>query len=75
MAKNQHVIKRSDGWAIRGAGNTRDTVRGIATQKAAEKRAIPLAKRQRGDVIIHRADNGRFGRRNSYGNDPFPPRG
>ncbi|WP_201035697.1 DUF2188 domain-containing protein, partial [Salmonella enterica] len=25
MGKNQHVVKRDDGWAVRGEKNTRDT--------------------------------------------------
>ncbi len=25
--KNQHVVRREDGWAVLGAGNNRDTAR------------------------------------------------
>ena len=25
--KNQHVVRREDGWAVLGAGNSRDTAR------------------------------------------------
>lgn len=42
--KNQHVVKRDDGWAVRS------------------------------EVLIH-GENGRIRERNSYGNDPHPPKG
>lgn len=25
MGKNQHVVKRDNGWAVRGEGNSKDT--------------------------------------------------
>ena len=36
--KNQHVVKRDDGWAVRGAGNQRDTSH-HRTQSEAERAA------------------------------------
>ena len=74
MAKHQHVVKRPDGWAVRGEGNTRDTARGIPTQEQARQRAEQVARNKGSDVIIHRP-NGQIRDRDSYGNDPFPPRG
>ena len=71
---NQHVVKRDDGsWAVRGAGNERDTSR-HNTQADAIERARDIAINQRSEVVIHRR-NGEFRDRNSYGNDPYPPRG
>ena len=40
--KNQHVVKRDDGWAVRGAGNQRDTSH-HRTQSEAERAADPVA--------------------------------
>ena len=37
--KNQHVVKRDDGWAVRGAGNQRDTSH-HRTQSEAERAAL-----------------------------------
>lgn len=72
-AKNQHVVKRSDGWAVRGAGNSRDTSH-HKTQKEAFEAARDIAKNQKSEVLIH-GENGRIRERNTYGNDPHPPKG
>ena len=73
MGKNQHVVKRPDGWAVRGEGNTRDTSH-HATQQDAFEAAREIAINQGSEVFIHRPD-GRIRDRNSYGNDPHPPEG
>ena len=70
--RNQHVVKRDDGWAVRGAGNTRDTSH-HETQAQAIDNAKSIAKNQRSEVVIHRPD-GRIRDKDSYGNDPFPPK-
>jgi Uncharacterized protein conserved in bacteria (DUF2188) len=71
--KNQHVVRRDDQWAVRGAGNSRDTSL-HRTQAAAERAARDIAINQKSEVVIH-GENGRIRARNSYGNDPFPPKG
>lgn len=71
--RNQHVVPRGDGWAVRGAGNSRDTVR-TQTQKEAIERAREIAINQQAEVVIHGA-NGKIREKNSYGNDPYPPKG
>jgi len=70
---NQHVVKREDGWAVRGEGNSRDTSH-HATQKEAQERAKTIALNQQSEVVIHGVD-GKIREKNSYGNDPFPPKG
>ena len=74
MAKrNQHVVPHKDGWAVRGAGSQRaSSVH--KTQKDAIRSARNTALRQRTEVVIHRP-NGQIRDRNSYGNDPYPPKG
>lgn len=74
MGKNQHVTKRPDGkWQVIGEGNSRAT--SIAdTQETARLRAREIAINQKSEVIIHGVD-GRIRAKDSYGNDPFPPRG
>jgi hypothetical protein len=44
------------------------------TQAEAARAARGTAVRERGEVIIHRPD-GRIRDADSYGNDPFPPKG
>jgi len=70
--KNQHVVKHSDGWAVRGAGNSRVT-KVTSTQKEAIKIAEQIARNQKSDTKIHGRD-GKIRAGNSYGNDPFPPK-
>lgn len=70
--KNQHVVPRGDGWAVRGAGNSRDTSH-HDTQALAADRAREIARHQHSEVVIHRPD-GRIRDRDSYGPDPNPPR-
>lgn len=72
--KNQHVVPRQGGgWAVVGAGNTRDTVH-TDTQREAAERAREIATNQGSEVVIHGQD-GKIRERNSYGNDPHPPKG
>lgn len=70
--KNQHVVPHSDGWAVKGAGNSKATAV-YATQREAIARAEAVARRQRADTKIHGVD-GRIRAGNSYGNDLCPPR-
>ena len=74
MNKNQHVTPRPDGrWQVKGAGNSRATVV-TPTQSEAIGKAREIAINQKSEVVIHGA-NGRIREKNSYGNDPFPPKG
>jgi hypothetical protein len=74
VGKNQHVVPHGNSrWAVKGEGNTRAT-RVYDTQKAAIEAARQIARNQMSELIIHAAD-GSIRERNSYGNDPFPPRG
>jgi hypothetical protein len=71
--KNQHVVPHSDGWAVRGAGNERATSV-HTTQQAAIDAARSIARNQSSELLIH-GRNGQIRERDSYGEDPFPPRG
>jgi uncharacterized protein YdaT len=70
--KNQHVVQRDGEWAVHGAGNTRDTSH-HDTQAEAIAAAREIARNQRSEVITHGRD-GRIRSKDSYGNDPNPPR-
>ena len=70
---NQHVVKRDKGWAVKGEGNTKaSSVH--KTQKEAIDAAKLIAQNQRGEVVIH-GTNGKIRAKDSYGNDPHPPKG
>lgn len=74
MAKTtQRVTRRPDGtWQHKGDGNQRAT-RVTDTQKEARDSAIGVAKNQGGEVIVHGVD-GKIRSKDSYGNDPNPPK-
>jgi len=73
MGKNQHVVRRDGGWAVRGEGNTRDTSL-HQTQEQARQAARDIAINQRSEVVIHNRQ-GQIRDKDSYGNDPNPPTG
>ncbi len=73
MGKNQHVVPRQGGWAVQGAGNERATSI-HDTQTEAIDRAREIARNQESELLIHRR-NGQIRARDSYGVDPFPPKG
>ena len=70
--KNQHVVKHSKGWAVKGAGNSKAT-NVFRTQEKAIDRAENIARNQKSDTKIHGRD-GQIRAGNSYGNDPHPPK-
>ncbi len=70
---NPHVVRHPEGgWAVRREGSARVSSR-HTTQQEAISSAIDLAKAIRGEVVIHDR-SGRIRDRDSYGNDPCPPR-
>lgn len=71
--KNQHVVPREGGWAIKGAGSTRAT-RVFSTQREAIQAGREIARRQGSELLIHGRD-GRIREKNTYGKDLFPPKG
>lgn len=73
MGKNQHVVKAPNGWGVRSEHNTRITQK-FDTQKEAIAKAREIAINQKSELFIH-GENGRIRERNSYGNDPYPPKG
>ena len=73
MSKNQHVVPYEGKWGVRGEGNKRVSSK-HGTQAEAIKAARKTAIKHGSEMLIHNRD-GRIRERNSYGNDPFPPRG
>ncbi len=70
--KNQHVVPRGDKWAVVGENNGKATAL-KGTQKEAIDVAKAIAKNNQSEVVIHRP-NGQIRDKDSYGNDPNPPK-
>lgn len=71
--KGQHVVPSATGWSVRKAGASRASSK-HATQQEAIAAGAKLARNQGTELYIHGRD-GRIRERNSYGNDPHPPKG
>ena len=71
---NQHVVRHSTGgWAVKKEGA--DRASGVFdTQSDAIKEATKIAKNQSSEMFIHDRQ-GRIRERNSFGHDPYPPKG
>lgn len=69
MGKNQHVVKKTEGWAVRGEKNEEITSM-HKTQKEAITAAMKIAKIEKSEVVIHDRDN-KIRDKDSYGNDPI----
>jgi len=67
------VSPAGDDWKVHSAGASRAV--GVYNTKAeAVARAREVAINKETELLVQN-ENGRIGWRNSYGNDPFPPRG
>lgn len=71
--RNQHVVPRDDGWAIRGAGAKRDTGHFDRNQDAVD-RAREISQNQGTELVVHGRD-GQIQSKDSHGHDPLPPKG
>lgn len=71
--KTQHVVPHPDGgWSVVKGGAKRATKK-FDSQKQAISFAREVSKRQSAELYIHRRD-GMIRQKNSYGNDPHPPK-
>lgn len=70
---NQHVTPKGNKWQVKKSRSSRAT-KVFSTQKEAVAYAKEIAKNQQAELFVH-ARNGRIRERNSYGRDPFPPKG
>ncbi len=69
----QHVVPNGRKWSVRKSGASRASAT-YPTQKQAIEKATSIARNQQTELYIHGKD-GRIRERNSYGNDPHPPKG
>ena len=68
-----HTVKHDDGWANRREGSDRVS-KVFHTKADAQAAGRDTARREKTEHVIHSKD-GRIAERNSYGNDPHPPKG
>jgi len=66
-----HTLPNGNGWKNVQGGKTVSNHYKKSTAKSSGRRK---AKRDKTEHRIHNRD-GKIGRSNSYGNDPYPPRG
>ena len=71
--KNQHVVPHSSGWAVKSAGSAKATAV-HDTQAQAIEQARSIAQNQKSELLVH-GRNGQIRARDSFGNDPYPPKG
>ena len=71
--KGQHVVPNGGKWSVRSAGAQRAS-KTFDTQQEAIDTARERARAQGSELYIHGKD-GRIRERNSYGSDPYPPKG
>ena len=70
---NIHIVPSSGRWAIKRDGSERASEL-FGIQKKAIKKGRIIAKRDKAELFIHARD-GKIRERDSYGNDPYPPKG
>jgi hypothetical protein len=74
MSDTIHVTPHPDGgWQVKRGGASRASSR-HDTQKDALDKARDIARKEGLELVIHRPD-GRIRAKDSYGNDPYPPKG
>lgn len=73
MAKrNVHVVPNGTKWSVKQEGATKPDSN-HRTQQAATDAGRKVAKANESELVIHRPD-GRIRDKDSYGNDPCPPK-
>ncbi len=70
--KNVHIVPADSSWAVKQEGQ-RVPISHHRTQANADKAARPIAKRNGAELVIHGRD-GKIRDKDSFGNDPLPPR-
>lgn len=71
--KSQHVVKDGDGWAVKKGGGAGKATKHFDTQKEAIEYGRKIAQNQKAEFYVHGKD-GKIREKDSYGNDPCPPK-
>lgn len=70
---NIHIVPNLGKWGVKREGSKR-ILELFKTQEKAINKGRNIAKRDKGELFIHGRD-GQIRERDSYGNDPYPPKG
>ena len=70
--KNFHSVPKDGGWAVKQEGKA-TPVSTHRTQAAAEAKTRQQAKQAGGEAVFHKRD-GTIKDKDSFGNDPNPPK-
>ncbi|MCX2477292.1 DUF2188 domain-containing protein [Pedobacter sp. MC2016-05] len=70
--KSNHVVPSSSGWAVKKSGSSRAS-KTFDNKESAISYGKELSKNEKTELYIHKK-NGMIQDKNSYGNDPNPPR-
>ncbi|GAB3348048.1 DUF2188 domain-containing protein [Arachidicoccus ginsenosidivorans] len=70
--KSNHVIPSSSGWSVKKSGAERAS-KSFTTKEKAIEYGKKLSKTEKTELYIHKK-NGIIQNKNSYGNDPNPPK-
>jgi len=73
MSDNYWTSKRTAGWAVKKEGASR-AASVHSTQSEAWTEARRLARGSGGEAFL-KGEDGKIRARNTYGKDPFPPKG
>jgi hypothetical protein len=73
MKNSIHVSPHKNGWQVKKAGSSKAS-KVCSTQKECIEHGTKQAKRSGAELYIHNKE-GKIREKNSFGNDPFPPRG
>lgn len=71
--KTVHVVPNNGDWAVVRSGAQRHSSH-HSTQADAINAAQQTARRENTEMFVH-GRNGQIRERDSYGNDPYPPKG
>ena len=70
----RHVVPNQDGgWSSKKGGADRAS-KNFDTKKQAEQWSRDLSRKEGSELVIHKKD-GTIQRKDSHGNDPYPPKG
>ena len=71
-SRNQHVVTHNGNWGVRAEGASKVS-KEFETKTEAVNWGRNVARNQESELFIH-GMNGRIQDRDSYGNDPCPPK-
>lgn len=74
MSKTRHVVPNSEGGWDSKKGGAKRASKHFETKKDAVDYSRALSKKQKTELVIHKKD-GKIQRKDSHGNDKFPPKG